>query len=499
MSSSSREALLRWSYISTLSTASLQLIAATVITRFLKPSDYGLAAMAMVCSNLASYFTQLGMDRAIIQRPHLTEGNIRAALTASVATGLFGFAALAAASHGLALYFREPRLPGIIIAFGLNLLFQSFAMIAGGLLRRELQIRKLAMCDITAYLLSTFGLGLPLAMKGYGVWALVASNVSQTLFAAIGYYLARHHSVRPTFVRENFRDITGFGAKVSLTTMVEALSGSADTLVLGRMVSPQALGLYNRSLTLSMQPIYALSTGLSRVFHPSIARAAERTLTECRNMLQSSERQLMGVIVPACIGAAVAAPTLIPAVFGRQWTGSIPVYQALCIDAALDASFHLPTIQLEVLSRFRAKLIVQVLYGTVLAISAIIAAPHGIVMVAYVFVVLQFVRTLWLHWLSARSLETSLLTLLDSWRPGVLCGAVVGGVVYALQTGMNRFSPETPLLVRLSLLIVTAAAVAVTLYRTFFYDTMYQPWASVFGGARGGTAAVQIQEEVGVA
>ena len=413
--------------------------------------------------------------------------------------GLAGFVLLAAASHGLALYFREPRLPGVIIIFGLNLLFQSFAMIAGGLLRRELQIRKLAICDITAYLLSTFGLGLPLAIKGYGVWALVASNVSQTLFAAIGYYLSRPHSLRLTFVRENFRDITGFGAKVSVTTMVEALSGSADTLVLGRMVSPQALGLYNRSLTLSMQPIYALSTGLSRVFHPSIARAAERTLTECRTMLQSSERQLMGVIVPACIGAAVAAPTLIPAIFGRQWAGSIPVYQALCIDAALDASFHLPTIQLEVLSRFRAKLMVQVLYGAVLAISAVVTAPHGIVMVAYVFVVLQLVRTLWLHWLSAQSLHTNLLNLLNSWLPGMLCGVVVGGVVYGLQIGLDRFGPEIPLLVRLLLLMVPAAAVTVLMYRTFFYDTVYQPWASVFGGARGRRRAVLIQEEVGVA
>ncbi|WP_212733104.1 lipopolysaccharide biosynthesis protein [Terriglobus roseus] len=499
MGSNSRESLLRWSYISTLSTASLQLIAATVITRFLKPSDYGLAAMAMVCSNLASYFTQLGMDRAIIQRPDLTEGNIQAALTASLATGLVGFTGLAAASHGLALYFREPRLPGIIIAFGLNLLFQSFAMIAGGLLRRELQIRKLAICDIAAYLLSTFGLGLPLAMKGYGVWALVASNVSQTLFAAIGYYIARRHSVRLTFVRENFRDITGFGAKVSVTTMVEALSGSADTLVLGRLVSPQVLGLYNRSLTLSMQPIYALSTGLSRVFHPSIARAAERTLAECRSMLQSSEQQLMGVILPVCIGAAVAAPTLIPAIFGRQWAGSIPVYQALCIDAALDASFHLPTIQLEVLSRFRAKLIVQVLYGMVLAASAVVAAPRGIVMVAYVFVVLQFLRTLWLHWLSARSLGTSLFKLLNSWVPGALCGAIVGGVVYTLQTSISRFRPDTPLLFRLLLLIFAGLAVGTLLYRMFFYDSMFQPWASVFGGVRGRTAVVQIQEEVGVA
>lgn len=497
MKSGSRESLLRWSYASTISTALLQLIAATVITRFLRPKDYGLAAMAMVCSSLALYFTQLGMDRAIIQRPKLTEGNIRAAFTASVATGVGGFICLTVASHALALYFREPRLPGVIIAFGLNLVFQSMAMIAGGLLRRELQIRKLALCDIAAYLLSTFGLGLPMAMKGFGVWALVASSVSQSLFAAIGYFIARPHSLRPTFERKNYRNITGFGAKVSFTTLVEAMSGSADTLMLGRLVSPQALGLYNRSLTLSMQPIYALSTGLSRVFHPSIARAAERTLDECRGMLQSSERQLMAVIMPVCIGAAVAAPTLVPAIFGRQWTGSIPIYQALCIDAALDASFHLPTIQLEVLARFRAKLIVQVMYGALLALSVLFTAPHGIFVVACVFAMLQLVRTLLLHWLSARSLGTGLLNLLESWQPALVCGIVVAVVIYVLQGGLERMGLPEMLGVRLLLLIGAAAAAALVVYRTLYRESVYEPWKRVFIGRS--APAVQIQQEIGIA
>jgi O-antigen/teichoic acid export membrane protein len=409
-----RDSLLRWSYFSTFSTAGLQLAAAVLITRFLQPKDYGLAAMAMLCSGLTAYFTQLGMDRAIIQKPEITTGNIRAAFTLSVATGIAGFMVLAALSPLLAIYFKEPRLPGVIIAFALNLVFQSISMVAGGLLRREFRIRRQAICDVSAYLLSTFGLGLPMAIKGYGVWALVASNVSQPLIVAITYFIARPHPILPTFKREDYRHITGFGGKVSLTTLVEALSGSLDTLILGRMVSVGALGLYNRSITLSQQPIYALSAGLSRVFHPSIARAADRGLENCKLLLQNSQRQLMAIILPTCIGAAVAAPTIIPIVLGRQWAGAVPVYQALCIDAALDATFHLPTIQLEVLSRFKNKLIVQLLYGVTLGISVFIAAHFGIVAVACVHPVLQLIRTLCLHALSARSLNTSLSSLHSS-------------------------------------------------------------------------------------
>ena len=474
-----RVSLLRWSYFSTFATAGLQLGAAVLITRFLQPKDYGLAAMAMLCSSLTGYFTQLGMDRAVIQKPELTRGNIRAAFTLSFATGLGGFAVLAALSPLLAIYFKEPRLTGVVVAFAMNLVFQSISGVAGGLLRREFRIRQLAICDVSAYLLSTFGLGLPMAIKGYGVWALVASNVSQPLITAIAYFIARPHPVLPTFQRENYRHITGFGGKVSLTTMVEALCGSLDTLILGRLVSVGSLGLYNRSITLSQQPIYALSTGLTRVFHPSIARAADRTLEECKVLLQNSQRQLMAIIIPTCIGAAVAAPTIIPVVLGRQWAGAVPVYQVLCIDAALDATFHLPAIQLEVLSRFKNKLIVQLLYGVTLGISIAVAARFGIVAVACIHPVLQFLRTISLHALSARSLRTSLPSLLVAWRPGLICGAAVGFLVSLAQ----YFLPHTPTaahaVLQLVSLVGLSTVVSVMVYRIFYRGSVYSPWVSV--------------------
>src|SRR3954447_482345 len=109
---------LRWSYLSTASTAIMQLAAATTITRFLQPADYGLAALAMLCYSTTGYFTQLGVGRAIVQKPGLTTGNIRAGFSLSLVTGVAGFLILLAISPMLGRYFREPRLQPVIAVFG---------------------------------------------------------------------------------------------------------------------------------------------------------------------------------------------------------------------------------------------------------------------------------------------------------------------------------------------------------------------------------------------
>ena len=478
--SDSEHSRLRWSYLSTLSTSAMQLVASATITRFLRPSDYGLAAMAMLCYSIAGYFTQLGMGRAVIQKPNLTAGNIRAAFTLALLTGVLGFGVLAGLSPLLARYFREPRLTIIIIAFGLNLIFQSASMVAGGLLRREFRIRELAICDFLGYLISTFGIGLPMAIQGFGVWALVGSNVSQPLIVLILYFIARPHPVLPTFHREDYRHITEFGGKATLTTAIEAFGASLDQFILGRLVSPAQLGLYNRSLTLSTMPGYNVSQGLTRVFHPTIARAAEESLAKCSELLRTSERQLMALILPFCAGAAAAAQTIIPTIFGKQWSAAIPAYQVLCLVAALDASFHLPAIQLEVLNRFRNKFLLQLLFAICFGAGILLAAPRGgIVAVAFVYAFLQALRTLGLHFLSARSLGISIFSILRSWIPGLICAAVVGAMLAAVQHLLDGFPAFNPAL-RLIALILLSAITAAAVYRAFYKNSVYEPWILLF-------------------
>lgn len=443
----------------------MQLLAAATITRFLQPADYGLAALAMLCSSMAGYFTQLGVGRAIVQKPGLTPGNIRAAFTLSLLTGVGGFIILAAISPLLGRYFREPRLAPVIIVFGLNLIFQSVGMVAAGLLRRELRMRDLAICDFLGYLVSTFGIGLPMAMHGFGVWALVGSNVSQPLIVAIAYFYARPHSIRPSLDRQDYSHITGFSAKASFTTTIEALSGSLDTIVMGRIVSPQALGLYNRSLTLSTQASYNISMGLTRVFSPTLARAAERSREECFKILINGERQLMSLVIPFCAGAAVAAPTIIPVIFGKQWISAVSVYQVLCLVAGLDASFHLPAIQLEIFSLFRHKLILQSFFGLCFGVGILLVAPKGgVIAVAVVYAFLQAVRTLGFHKLSAQSLGVSTRSIIKSWIPGVICAAILATILVLVQCNILLVSSAASPL-KLGVLVIVSATTITFVYR----------------------------------
>jgi O-antigen/teichoic acid export membrane protein len=188
----------------------------------------------------------------------------------------------------------------------------------------------------------------------------------------------------------------------------------------------------------------------------------------------------MSLIFPLCVGAAIAAPIIVPVVFGKQWISAVPVYQALCIGGALDATFHLPTLQLEIFSLFRHKCIVQGLFGICLGVAIFFIAPWGgIVAVAIAYAILQAFRTFGLHVVSARSLGVSALRLMRSWIPGLVCSTILAVCLVAAERGLKaaNLSPSFWTLGALVLLSLTAC---VLVYRTFYRVSVYTQWLALF-------------------
>jgi hypothetical protein len=156
----------------------------------------------------------------------------------------------------------------------------------------------------------------------------------------------------------------------------------------------------------------------------------------------------------------------------------------LCLVAVLDASFHLPSIQLEVFNTFRGKLYLQIFFGLAFGAGTAILAPRfGVFGVATFFAFMQLLRTLRFQYLSARSTKTPVWSYFKYWTPGVVAALFAGVVLYFLQLELNHtnFMPVVKLIT-----LIAAAFTSVTLfYKLFFAETIYKPWISLIHGKTG--------------
>ena len=95
-----------WSYTSTGVTAVVQVAVVATTERLLPPEAFGLIAMANVVLRFGSCFAQMGVGRALVQRAHIDDLDIRAAFTSSTVLGL-----ITAATSDRACAARRPVLP----------------------------------------------------------------------------------------------------------------------------------------------------------------------------------------------------------------------------------------------------------------------------------------------------------------------------------------------------------------------------------------------------
>ena len=76
---------LSWSSLSTVALVVANLVYTATVSRLLEPTAFGLMAMANLVVLFALYFVRMGLASALVQKPELSDEEIRAASTAGAA------------------------------------------------------------------------------------------------------------------------------------------------------------------------------------------------------------------------------------------------------------------------------------------------------------------------------------------------------------------------------------------------------------------------------
>ena len=74
---------------------------------------------------------------------------------------------------------EEPRVAPVIRWLSLNVAIQGGSVVAGALLRRNLDFRRQFAINTTSYIIGYVTIAVALSFLGYGVWSLVWGSLAQ--------------------------------------------------------------------------------------------------------------------------------------------------------------------------------------------------------------------------------------------------------------------------------------------------------------------------------
>lgn len=360
-----------WSMSAQYVVFAVQFVVSVVISRFfLGPEEVGLFSIALSAAMMVSILQDFGITRYIAGERDLGEDRIRTCFTVSILFALGIGLLILALAWPVARFYEDMRLLPLLVIIAGSYLLVPFGIVPSALLQREMDFRSLAWVNIGAAMANAV-VALGLAAAGYSAlslaWAAVAQQGARAL---LGQWRSGRRLTFPLALA-GAGPILRFGSGASLLYVSGAIGTRSPELIIGRMLSIAAVGLYGRAASLAGQ-LHMLATGaIGGVFYPAFARIRDSG----DDMAAPYVRVVAGysaVTWPAMAFLAAAATPLVLMLYGPVWAGVAPLLVWISLSeiafTALPLHMEIPIL----LGRMR-KLLQLNIIDTIVSIGLLVA------------------------------------------------------------------------------------------------------------------------------
>ena len=406
-----------------------------ILGRLLDPSDYGMTAMLAVFSVIANELQSSGFKTGLINLKSPTHDDYNAVFWFNVLAGAAIYVVLWFCAPLIADYYHQPKLIPLSRYVFLGFVFSSFGMAQSAYLTKQMQIKQIAQCGMTATLSSSI-VSVVLAALGFGYWALATQYL---LYIAMNTLLLWFFSPwRPTtkVTFEPIRRLFPFSFKIMLSAIFTQVNNNIMNLLLGRYYGETNTGHYNQAYQWSSKCFLLVGNMLKQVDQTvlvGLGDERERQLAVLRKMM----RFTAFISFPLLFGLGMVSHEFIVLAIGEKWAFAASLLPLLCLCGAF---LPLSTLLTDsVISQHRSDIYLWNTFALGILQMALMVAlwREGIVTMVIAYALLNIAWVFVWHFFVQRLMNYRLIPFLKDILPFALAAAgvmaVTGFVTHAIE------------------------------------------------------------------
>ena len=406
-----------------------------ILGRLLDPSDYGMTAMLAVFSVIANELQSSGFKTGLINLKSPAHDDYNAVFWFNILAGAAIYVVLFFCAPLIADYYHQPKLIPLSRYVFLGFVFSSFGMAQSAYLTKQMQIKQIAQCGMTATLTSSI-VSVILAVMGFGYWALATQYL---LYIAMNTLLLWFFSPwRPTMkvTFEPIRRLFPFSFKIMLSAIFTQVNNNIMNLLLGRYYGETNTGHYNQAYQWSSKCFLLVGNMLKQVDQTvlvGLGDERERQLAVLRKMM----RFTAFISFPLLFGLGMVSHEFIVLAIGEKWAFAASLLPLLCLCGAF---LPLSTLLTDsVISQHRSDIYLWNTFALGILQMALMVAlwREGIVTMVIAYALLNIAWVFVWHFFVQRLMNYRLIPFLKDILPFALAAAgvmaVTGFVTHAIE------------------------------------------------------------------
>jgi O-antigen/teichoic acid export membrane protein len=328
-----------WVGLSSVGVALLTFGRGVILARLLDPEVFGLVAVSLMATRFIEIFTETGFGAALIHRQHGFEEARDTAFTMMLVRGVGLSIVAALVAPGVASFYQQPTLTGVIAISGLSFMLLGFQNINIIALQKELDAKRLTYLEMTKSVLG-FVISVGLAYWLRDVWALVYAQVANAAIASILSFVFVPGRLRLRFKLPIAKELYQYGRFMTGLGIVVFLTREMDNALIGRLLGMETLGFYVVAYSLATIPADYLSKFLSRVVFPMFSKL-QQDVPALRFEYVRAIKLISTLVVPTSVAVIVLAPEIIQVLYGDRWAAAAAPLRILAVFGCFRALWQL--------------------------------------------------------------------------------------------------------------------------------------------------------------
>jgi PST family polysaccharide transporter len=368
-----------WAAFTTAAQLALQLTLMVVLARVLTPADFGVLSACLVVIGLVQTVSITGLGPLLVQRPVLSDPEIRTAHTLAMLIGATAAVAVYVSGHAIAAAFRIAEVGGSLRLLAAAFLVQGLTLVAEHLMQRSMQFRRLALFELCGYAANACASVL-LALNGAGYWALAVGYFVQVAVKGVLVGWTQRHP-RGVMLGRQAGELTSKGFGFSLARILNFIGSNADNFIVGRAMGADALGAYGRAYQLMSFPAQAYAAIADRALFPYMARLQDSQEALKRAHLVALKTSA-SIALPLSVFLCIAAQQIVFVMLGEQWRAAVAPFTALAVVMYLRLSQKISATVLRAAGAAYRHAALQGVYAVLVVCAAAGGARFGLTWVA---------------------------------------------------------------------------------------------------------------------
>lgn len=305
------------------------LIVSIVLARILSPEDYGTVALVTVFTTIMQVFVDSGLGTALIQKKNADDIDFSSVFYFNCVVCLILYMIMFIAAPFIASFYEDSSLTPIVRVISLTIVISGIKGIQQSYVSRNMLFKRFFFSTIGGTIFSAF-LGIYLAYTGFGVWAIVMQQLSNTAVDTLILWITVKWRPKKVFSWVRLKELLSFGWKMLASSLLDTVYNNLRNLVIGKFYTSADLAYYNQGDKFPKVIVTNINTSIDSVLFPTMA-SAQDDAEQIKNMARRAIKTSTYIMAPIMMGLAFCAKSVVEVVLTEKWFACVPYLQIFCI------------------------------------------------------------------------------------------------------------------------------------------------------------------------